>query len=104
MRCVSGFKGQKGESKKGCLCPAASEVPELSCMRRGSGSNLSPWAVTVARDLCSLLDLMGSAGAGLVVESTYAVTLVAQVLIFLLPFHVSLRTKILIWKILAHIT
>lgn len=70
MRCVSGFKGQKGESKKGCLCPAASEVPELSCTRRGSGSNLSPRAATVARDLCSLLDLMGSAGAGLVVKST----------------------------------
>ena len=29
-------------------------------------------------------------------ESTYTVTLVVQVLIFLLPFHVSLRTKILI--------
>ena len=71
---------------------------------RTAAPNLSPCAVTMAHDLCSLLDLMDSAGAGLVDESTYTVTLVVQVLIFLLPFHVSLRTKILIWKNFAHIT
>ena len=80
------------------------KVPEVSCTRRDSSSDLRPCAGTVACDLCSLLDLMGSAGAGLVVESTCTVTLVAQVLIFLLPLHVSLRTKILIWEILAHLT
>lgn len=101
------FLGSNGKSENlrrdACVLQLL-KVPGVSCTRRDSSSDLRPCAGTVARDLCSRLDLMGSAGAGLVGESTYTVTLVAQVLIFLLPLHVSSRTKIFIWEFLAHVT